>query len=514
MFAENKMTSVKERILRSNIFLTFLPIILIIVNAVLYLSVVGFFSSSDSSLRYSFKQWQFVYTYQIELELDNMLPELSQTGLSEKFVAFLTDKEKDGWNIYIYNQNGNDYYLTPGISRSEFFGRLGKTSVDENSISSSVNGGTIITFCSDSVNDEHICMIMYNPDFFTFTDGVEEKVAVGLLTGQAFYIWLSVLVCIAVLILSNLAIIVRYNKNIITPLKNLGTHAKQLSEGDLVTPITYENEDEIGRLYSDVDSVRLKMSEYHEEQLKFNENRRIMISGFVHDLGTPLTKIQGYAEGLIDGIADSPEKTEKYIRTIFETARDMDSTLKQMSEMLRINVNRIPFNRRKADVQELIGVYADNCRFYTEQNGLKLRVIKKCREPAICNIDIANGKRAIDNIVANSIKYKRPDRDDGELVITMKTKDGFLLIEFSDNGIGIAPGDEEKIFEFFFRGDKARTNISEGSGMGLSIVKQIVEQHGGRIWARSSKLTGLTLFVQLPLANSTDETDKHDEERL
>ena len=220
-----------------------------------------------------------------------------------------------------------------------------------------------------------------------------------------------------------------------------------------------------------------------------------LISNISHDLKTPITAIKGYVEGLLDGVADTPHKQEKYLRTIYNKANDMDRLINELTFYSKIDTNRIPYNFNRINVYE----YFDDC---AEEMGLEMRERKiefsyiNTVDPDILVIaDAEQIKRVVNNIVGNSVKYM----DKTKKMVQLRVFDAgdFIQVELEDNGKGIPMKEIGYIFDRFYRTDQSRNSAQGGSGIGLSIVKKIVEDHGGRIWATSRLGEGTTMHIVL-----------------
>lgn len=284
-------------------------------------------------------------------------------------------------------------------------------------------------------------------------------------------------------------------KGIIGPIKKLEAATWNIQEGNLDFVIESEHRDEIGSLCDNFEQMRRRLKESTEEKLNNERENKILISNIAHDLKTPITAVKGYAEGLLDGVADTPEKRDKYIRTIFNKANEMDLLLNELTLYSKIDTNRIPYNFNKINVAE----YFDDC---IEELGLELDAQKiglsyfnYASEDVLIIADPEQLKRVIHNIIGNSIKYL----DKNEKFINIRVKDvgDFIQVEIEDNGKGIAAKDLPYIFDRFYRADSSRNSATGGSGIGLSIVKKIIEDHGGKIWATSKEATGTIMYFVL-----------------
>lgn len=276
------------------------------------------------------------------------------------------------------------------------------------------------------------------------------------------------------------------------PIKKLQVATKNIKEGNLDFTIEAENEDEIGELCRNFEQMRQRLKESTEEKISSEKENRILISNIAHDLKTPLTTIKGYAEGIMDGIANTPEKQEKYIRTIYNKATEMDRLINELTLYSKIDTNRIPYNFKKINVEEYFSDCVEDIGLELEAADIGLAYYNYADEKTVIIADPEQLKRVLSNIVGNSVKYMNKQK--GFINIRIKDVGDFIQVEIEDNGQGIPVKDLPYIFDRFYRSDASRNSGTGGSGIGLSIVKKIIEDHGGKIWATSKENTGTVMY--------------------
>ena len=304
--------------------------------------------------------------------------------------------------------------------------------------------------------------------------------------------------CIAVvLILAFTAMImmVWIYGSIISPIHKLQEAAQNVEEGNLNFEIKPEKDDEMGRLMQAFEKMRIRLRDNAEEKLKSDRESKELISNISHDLKTPITAIKGYVEGIQDGVASSPEKLNKYIRTIYNKANDMDRLIDELTFYSKIDTNKIPYNFSKINVAEYFGDCVEEVGLDMETRGIELGYFNYVDEDVVVIADAEQMKRVINNIIGNSLKYL--DKKKGILNIRIKDDGDFIQVIIEDNGKGIAAKDLPYIFDRFYRTDSSRNSSKGGSGIGLSIVKKIIEDHGGRIWATSKEGIGTEIHFVL-----------------
>lgn len=297
---------------------------------------------------------------------------------------------------------------------------------------------------------------------------------------------------ILILILTAMLLIGWIYQSLITPLKKLQVAADNIRDGNLDFFLDYEEKDELGQLAKSFEEMRQRLKENAEEKLNDERESRALISNIAHDLKTPITAVKGYAEGIMDGVANTPEKVDKYVRTIYNKANEMDTLINELTLYTKIDTNRIPYNFAKINVSEYFKDCIEEIGVDLEAKGIGLSYSNFVDEEVSIIADPEQLRRVVGNIISNSIKYM--NKSNGFINIRIKDVGDFIQVEMEDNGKGIAQRDLPYIFDRFYRTDSSRNSATGGSGIGLSIVKKIVEDHGGKIWASSKENTGTIMY--------------------
>lgn len=300
---------------------------------------------------------------------------------------------------------------------------------------------------------------------------------------------------LAILIATGILIIYWIHTSLLNPIRQLTEATQQIKEGNLDYEVTVpETKDELMILCENFNDMRARLKESSEVKLENETANRELISNITHDLKTPVTSIKGYAEGILDGVADTPEKLDKYVHTIYNKANDMDRLINELTFYSGIDANRIPYSFAKINLSDYFQDCTDDISMDLEAERIRLEYINEIPSDTLVIADPVQLKKVINNIVGNSIKYM--DKEDGLLSIRLKDAGDSVRIELSDNGIGISSRDLPYIFDRFYRTDSSRNSSKGGSGIGLSIVKKIVEDQGGRIWATSVQEEGTTMLIE------------------
>ncbi len=285
-------------------------------------------------------------------------------------------------------------------------------------------------------------------------------------------------------------------RGVISPLDKLRMATQKIKEGDLNFSVTTEGVSEIADLCQDFEDMRQRLKENAEEKVAFDRESKELISNISHDLKTPITAIKGYVEGIMDGVANTPEKREKYIKTIYTKANEMDRLINELTFYSKMDTNRIPYTFNKISVVEFFDDCAEELSVELEAKGVEFSYSNFVEQEVMAIADAEQIKRVVNNIVSNSLKYMAPGR---QKRINLRVKDvgDFIQVELEDNGKGIAARDLPNIFDRFYRTDASRNSSQGGSGIGLSIVKKIMEDHGGKVWAASKENIGTVMYFVL-----------------
>ena len=300
---------------------------------------------------------------------------------------------------------------------------------------------------------------------------------------------------VVVLAITAIALVFWIYNGVMRPLTKMKEAANNIKEGNLDFELKVETDDELGQLCKDLEDMRRRLKDTAEEKIKYDKQNKELISNISHDLKTPVTTIKGYAEGILDGVADTPEKVERYVRTIYNKAMDMDRLINELTLYSKIDTNRIPYDFNIISVNNYFNDCAEELQIEMEDKGAEFGYFNYVENDIKIIADAEQLRRVIYNIVNNSMKYM--DKSRAKINLRVKDVGDFIQVEIEDNGKGIAAKDLPSIFDRFYRTDASRNSSTGGSGIGLSIVKKIIEEHGGKIWATSREGTGTTMYFVL-----------------
>nr|WP_245856179.1 ATP-binding protein [Paenibacillus rigui] len=248
------------------------------------------------------------------------------------------------------------------------------------------------------------------------------------------------------------------------------------------------------------------LEKMNEDLGRLEKSRRHLLSNISHDLGTPMTLIQGYVEALIDKVVVDPEQQEKYLRLILTRINGLNRLITDLFQLSKLEARQIDFNMQEMTIDDFVQYYRDRYELEVRNAGLSfslqayLHAVPELRQSGhVIYIDIDRIDQVLTNIIYNAIKHTPAG---GAIVLQILTDSSSLVMKVQDNGSGIDPDDLPYIFDRFYKKDKSRNSAEGGSGLGLAIAKEIVEFHGGRIWAESRLHQGACISFALPLRES------------
>ncbi len=228
---------------------------------------------------------------------------------------------------------------------------------------------------------------------------------------------------------------------------------------------------------------------------RLERTREEFVGNVSHELRTPLSLIKGYAETLLDGAKDNPEVATKFLQTIDRNARRLDLLIQDLLTISALESGRIAMNPQPVALRAVVDRSLDDLK--SQATARRVSLVNQLPDLA-AHADETRVEQVLSNLLENAVKY---GRENGTVIVGgRETGDGKLEIFVKDDGPGIPPEAQERVFERFYRVDKARSREQGGTGLGLAIVKHIVQAHGGNVWVQSEPGKGATFFFTLPKA--------------
>lgn len=290
-------------------------------------------------------------------------------------------------------------------------------------------------------------------------------------------------------------------KAMVTPIQNLTKAAERVAAGDFSPKLNSDAKDEIGVLTRTFNSMADQLEKTLDDLKKSEAMRREFVANVSHELRTPITSIRSYAETLQDA-SSMPKETEKeFLGVIVKESDRMTNIVQDLLMLSRFDAGSIAFKFVRFSFTASIHDVYNAMLLDAQKHKHHFTIDFKTPVPDIIG-DEARIEQVLINMVSNAIKYTR---DGGIIAMTAGRKDDVVWVSVRDNGIGIPKEDVDKVFDRFYRVDKARSRESGGTGLGLSIAQEIVNRHNGSIALTSRQGKGTVITMSLPVEGPKNE---------
>lgn len=491
-----KDISIRKKILLSNFLMVLIPILF--VCFILFTLLLGFTTFTNSSS---------VLVRNVLLNSSNYGPTLLIKSIGDELSDndHITQQAKDIFtqleaiNIHImvadereilYQSKGS----TPDTIQEETY-EIGQHELSSSPYILWNENGIAYQSIFPNKNKENLTMtfagkgLALPTDSYTSWEHTKLIIKIAIVVTGAFMILL--IVALGVFLTKK---ITRY---ILHPMKELQDATNEIRQGNLDCPLAIQSQDEFGELCGNFESMRKQLVASDALQKHYESNRKELIAGISHDLSTPLTSIQGYVNGLLDGIADTPEKQLHYLEIIQDKTKSMNMLVDSLFLMSKLDLNQEPFMEERVNLTAYLQDYVSECKGKYEEQQLLLSYESDDRTPLYICMDRSHFSRVLDNLCQNSIKYKKDDIV--HMKITQQVVQTTCILHFQDDGCGIQREEATRLFDNFYRSDPARSSKIKGNGLGLSIARQIIEHMNGSIRAEGEPNKGLCIILQLPI---------------
>lgn len=278
-------------------------------------------------------------------------------------------------------------------------------------------------------------------------------------------------------------------------LDELKKAANMLVGGNLDYHILYASRDEFGAVFNAFDHVRIRLKEEKEKQKRYEEEHSEMLLGVCHDLRSPLTSIKGYALGLKDGVADTEEKRKRYCDAILTRADDLEWLIRSLFLLGERGKGACVFQFEKVCLDEYIRQFLSEKKSWIDEQRINVDYSTEQVGAEVC-MDICQMKRVFVNLLENTVRYRNVAYSSVKL--SVKRKNSAIEICFTDDGPGVDSRHLKHLFENFYQAGESRINLEKGRGLGLAVVKRIVEGQNGKIYATSERGQGLSIVMIFP----------------
>jgi signal transduction histidine kinase len=321
---------------------------------------------------------------------------------------------------------------------------------------------------------------------------IDNKQTVQRLNAEIYTLILeTVLIGFAISIATSLFI----SGTLLSPIKGMTKAAEAMADGDFSSKIRVESEDEIGILSKTFNDMATQIETMLEELKKAEKLRREFVANVSHELRTPLTSIRSYAETISDNRGIPNETEEEFLRVIINESDRMTKIVQDLLELSRFDSGTGKLSVEEFSIEQSVrDVYAA-IALDAHKRGHDLNLEMEWKLPTIRG-DRARIEQVLMNVISNAMKYTP---DGGRIEIVTYSSGGNVIITIEDTGVGIPAEDLPRVFDRFYRVDKARSRESGGTGLGLSIAKEIITLHGGDIEISSTQGVGTKVTITLPI---------------
>jgi signal transduction histidine kinase len=287
--------------------------------------------------------------------------------------------------------------------------------------------------------------------------------------------------------------------SLIEPVTEIAARLRRIAEGDFSQRVRVTNRDELGALAADVNRTCEELGHLYEQLETASRHKSEFLANTSHELRTPLNAILGYTELVLDGIyGEVPEKIREVLERVQSNGRHLLGLINDVLDLSKIEAGQLDLSVGEYSMKEVVqSVIAATEALIAE---------KKLTFTTTIADDLPMGEgddrritQVLLNLVGNAIKFT----ESGGIAVDAVSSDGAFQIAVSDTGPGIAPEDQQLVFEEFRQVDSSSTRTKGGTGLGLAISKRIVELHGGRLWVESELGQGSTFRFTLPVHSRT-----------
>ncbi|MBR1858729.1 MAG: HAMP domain-containing histidine kinase, partial [Selenomonadaceae bacterium] len=309
-------------------------------------------------------------------------------------------------------------------------------------------------------------------------------------------IFLMVFVFITSLLLSRYVL-----RHILLPLNELRNGAIKIRDGDLDLHLSHEPDDEIKPVMEAFNVMAQKLQESVIERKRQEDSRKELVASISHDLRTPITTIKAYIEGLIDNVANSPAKRDRYFKVIKKNVEELNNMIEELFMFSKISLGEKAIPLEPINLKNMLEFFVSENDYSWKKAGATVTL------NAVENIVVMGSylllERTLSNIISNSIKYKPEYEIDCYIKLIGQNK--IAILSIADNGSGVPEESLERLMEPFYRTDKARSRTEDGTGLGLSIALRAVELMKGAMRIENVQPHGLVVIIELPILQQEEK---------
>ena len=475
----NKKITIKKRLVISNILMIIVPVIITSFIGIICAGILWFVVTSGAGLGFNDSEDFYKASRGISMIVEkslkkdkheNLVKDLSWISgiLDENAMALSVDSS--GKTLYQYGRATEADGIL--MEAEAILGGKGF-----------VSNGTRELYVQQVENNGAV----YRIAIFASPSELSHRTLKVVLVILAFILMFAILISI---LITNRFLTKFVFQKIEHPLDILSDGVRQISDGNLEHRIVYECQDEFAPICADFNEMAARLKASVELTKQHEQSRKELLAGISHDLRSPLTSIRAYVEGLLDGIAKTPETQKGYLEIIKNKAEDIDRMFSKME------LGEYPDNPELLRLDDEVRQFIRALGTEYEEKGLVLSA--NALVPATVLADPDQLRRVLTNIMENSAKYKT--KVTGTLTISLREDKGGYRLSLCDDGPGVPKEALSHLFEVFYRSDPSRQNPHRGSGLGLAIAANAILRMKGTIEAKTGKNGGLEIVIWLPKA--------------
>jgi len=482
--------TIKRRLFFSNILMIVVPMLLIVtIVSVMMFAVMNTLGIKDN-------EEDSDLFYRSVAQIQNYVEEWSQDGNIDQIksdINALNENYGSGsMSLFLY-QNGKQQYIVGNYTDHSFL-EFALLQEDEEYLTMGQTG----IYKTDA--GEYTILLVdtnfQNIETLDRADYYQYLINISILL---------IIIVIVVILLTNWLLTRMIIRGIITPLDTLVYGVHQIRDGNLDYRIAYTGKDEFAAVCTDFNEMAERLLDMVNARQRDEESRKELIAGISHDLRTPLTSIKTYVEGIELGMASTPQMQKHYLGTIKDKTKDLEHIINQLFLFSKLDIGEFPMKMETVDFGRFLSEFTKSVSNEYEQKCLQIDFTEETQDVMV-RVDKVQFRNVLINILENSVKYC--DKEQGVMLVSCRA-DNAAAVTFTDNGPGVPEDTLEKLFNLFYRGDKARSNTSQGSGLGLAISAKIMELLGGSVSAKNAPEGGLSITLTLPIVKGDNKSEKN-----
>lgn len=275
----------------------------------------------------------------------------------------------------------------------------------------------------------------------------------------------------------------KMSMHVMKPIESLKEAVDEVSKGNYGVVVKNYPCNEMGELTKAFNEMSIKLKESEDIKNRYENNRKTLIANISHDLKTPITSIMGYVEGIQEGVANSPEKLNKYIDIIYHNADYTNRLIDDLFLFSKLDIQQVEFDFVETPIKAYMSDLITEQKIELDEKGYEVEYLDELADEKKLLLDRKRIRQVIINIINNAIKYN--DKEEVKIRCILSYIHEGVKISIEDNGPGIDNQYLNSIFDKFYRGDESRNKDIGGTGLGLAIAKELVKAHNGDIWCES-----------------------------